>query len=83
MRVSISLMLLLISTLSMQAQSQALTPEQLTHQLRVLSERSQNADRMLNDIQQNVTKMGRGIGSRAVLELSDDILDLYVYSQLI
>ena len=76
MRVSGSLMVLLLSTLSVQAQSQALTPEQLTHQIGVLDQRSQNTDRILSEIQQNVTKMGRGVDSRAVLELMQTLEEL-------
>ena len=49
---------LLLGPLSVNAQSQALTPEQLTQQVRILGERSQNTVSTLKSIQQDVKKNG-------------------------
>ncbi|MDH5355222.1 MAG: tol-pal system protein YbgF [Gammaproteobacteria bacterium] len=58
------------------AQSQALTPEQLTQQVRTLSERSENAASVLRSMQQEVTKMSRLIDNRAMLELMQSVEQL-------
>ena len=58
------------------AQSQALTPEQLTQQIRVLSERSENSASALKTIQQDVNKMSRLIDNRAMIELMQNVEDL-------
>jgi len=58
------------------AQSQALTPEQMTQQLRVLSERSQTSASALKNMQQSVEKMGRLIDNRAMVELMQNVDDL-------
>ena len=58
------------------AQNQALTPEQMTQQLRVLSERSQESASVLKNIQQNVEKMNRLIDNRAMIELMQNVDEL-------
>lgn len=65
-----------LGLLSVNAQSQALTPEQLTQQVRILGERSQNTVSTLKSIQQDVKKMGRLIDNRAVLELMQNVEEL-------
>ncbi len=67
---------LLLVPLSVSAQSQALTPEQLTRQLRILGERSQNTASTLKSIRQDVSKMGRLIDNRAMLELMQNVDEL-------
>lgn len=58
------------------AQSQALTPGQLTQQVKTLSERSENTASALRSMQQEVTKMGRLIDNRAMLELLQSVEQL-------
>ena len=58
------------------AQSQALTPEQLTQQVRELSQRSQNAASTLSSIEQEVKKMSRLIDNRAMLEMMQNVDEL-------
>ena len=58
------------------AQGQALTPEQLTQQVRVISERSQNAASELNSLRQEMTRMGRLIDNRAMVELMQNVEEL-------
>jgi len=58
------------------AQSQALTPEQMTQQLRVLSQRSQESDSALKSMQQDVEKMSRLIDNRAMVELLQTVEEL-------
>ncbi|MCP4187718.1 MAG: tol-pal system protein YbgF [Gammaproteobacteria bacterium] len=58
------------------AQSQALTPEQLTQQIQVLGERSQNNASVLSSIQQDVKKMSRLMDNRAMLELMQTVDEL-------
>ncbi len=65
-----------LGPLSVNAQSQALTPEQLTRQVRMLGERSQNTASTLKSIQQDVKKMGRLIDNRAMLELMQNVEEL-------
>ncbi len=65
-----------LTPLTANSQSQALTPEQLTQQVRVLGERSQNTASALKSIQLDVTKMGRLIDNRAMVELMQSVEDL-------
>ncbi|MCP4494184.1 MAG: tol-pal system protein YbgF [Gammaproteobacteria bacterium] len=58
------------------AQSQTLTPEQLTQQLQVLGERSQNNARALSSIQQDVKKMNRLLDNKAMFELMQTVDEL-------
>ena len=67
---------LIASPLSVSAQSSALTPEQLTQQLRALSERQQSASGELNGLRQEVTRMGRLIDNRAMIELMQSVQGL-------
>ena len=71
-----TLLLLSLSPFAVIAQSQALTPEQLTQQIRVLGERSQNTASALSSIQQEVTKMSRLIDNRAMIELMQTVEEL-------
>ncbi len=67
---------LAFSPLTVSAQSQALTPEQLTQQVRVLSERQQNAVGELKGLRQEVTRIGRLIDNRAMIELMQNVEEL-------
>ncbi len=67
---------LLLSVLSLSAQSQALTPEQLTQQIRMLGEQNQNTASRLKSIQQEVGKMGRLVDNRAMLEMMQNVEEL-------
>ncbi|MCP3689138.1 MAG: tol-pal system protein YbgF [Gammaproteobacteria bacterium] len=58
------------------AQNQALTPEQLTQQIRVLDERSQNSASVLTGIQQDVKKVSRLLDNQAMLELMQTVDEL-------
>ena len=58
------------------AQSQALTPEQLTQQVRVLNERSQRNASTLSNIELEVKKMNRLIDNRAMLEMMQNVDEL-------
>ena len=58
------------------AQNQTLTPEQMTQQLRVLGERSQESASALKNIQQNVEKINRLIDNRAMIELMQNVDEL-------
>jgi len=58
------------------AQSQALTPEQLTQQVRQLNERSQNSASALKKIQQDVDRMNRLVDNRAMIELLQTVEEL-------
>lgn len=62
--------------LSAIAQSQALTPEQLTLQVKRLSERQQNVAGEINSLRQEVIKMGRLIDNRAMIELMQSVEEL-------
>lgn len=64
---------LVVSPLSVNAQSAALTPEQLTQQLRVLSERQQTATAQVNSIRQEVSRMERLIDNRGMIELMQSV----------
>jgi tol-pal system protein YbgF len=70
---SVAIITFIASPLSVSAQSAALTPEQLTQQLRVLSERQQNASAEVNSLRQEVTRMGRLIDNRAMIELMQSV----------
>ena len=58
------------------AQSQALTPAQMTQQLSVLNERSQASASTLKTLQQQVEKMNRLIDNRAMIELMQNVDEL-------
>lgn len=70
---SVAILTVVAMPLSVSAQSAALTPEQLTQQLRVLSERQQNASAQVNSLRQEVTRMGRLIDNRAMIELMQNV----------
>jgi tol-pal system protein YbgF len=70
---SVAIITIIAGPLSVGAQSTALTPEQLTQQLRVLSEREQNASAQVNSLRQEVTRMGRLIDNRAMIELMQSV----------
>lgn len=55
------------------AQSTALTPEQLTQQVRVLSERQQSVAGEIDSLRQEITRMGRLIDNRAMIELMQTV----------
>ena len=76
--ISNSLLLLLLCSASVNAQSQALTPDQLTHQLGLLSERNQNTDRTLKKIKQHVTKIKHQLDNRTTLKLMQTFEELAV-----
>lgn len=66
----------LVSSLTPLFAQSVLTPEQLTQQLRELSERSQNSASALSSIQQDVKKMSRLMDNRAMLELMQNVEEL-------
>ncbi len=75
-RVTLVPVLLAASLLPAIAQSQALTPAQLTQQIRVLDERSQNNATVLTGIQRDVKKMSRLLDNQAMLELMQTVDEL-------
>lgn len=58
------------------AQSQALTPGQLTQEVKTLSESSEKNETALRSMQQELTKIGRLIDNRAMLELMQSVEQL-------
>ena len=90
-RVSVLIMLLSIGSLfSASAEAQALTPDQLTLQMKTLNARSQKSasslaevQKNMNNLQQEVSKVGRLVDNRGMLEmlqrldeLSDEVSQL-------
>jgi len=73
---SVAVLFCVASLLPVPAQSQTLTPEQLSQQVRVLSERSQNTASTLSDIELKVKKMSSLVDNRAMLEMMQNVDEL-------
>jgi len=74
--VAVTALVILSSLNTVLAQSQALTPEQLTQQIRVLNDRSKNTASVVSNIELEVKKMSRLVDNRAMLELMQNVDEL-------